>query len=289
MPTLLNYIVWDVSPFIYEGEHFAIGWYGTIVTLAIIAVYVFQWIIYRKEHLPRYYTDVAFIACTLLGAFFCHVFHCLFYEWYEMGNGALDNPTFSQPLEWFHLGHGMASHGVDFGMWLGAWIVAKRVFDCSTLWVMDRMIVSRLAFHAISRLSNIFNSEIYGYPTDLPWGFVFVYNGETVPCHPTAIYESILAAVAVIVWWYLYEKTDAKQHMGMLTGISALMLWVPRFFIEFLKPVQRAFEEEFVLNMGQMLSIPYIIIGIVLVVYSVRTTAVIKSPIVNDKGTTKRK
>ena len=90
---VLNYITWDVSPFIYEGEHFAIGWYGTIVTLAIMVVYLFQYLIYRKEQLPRKYVDIVFIACTILGTLFCHVFHCWFYEWYEV-DGILRNPTF---------------------------------------------------------------------------------------------------------------------------------------------------------------------------------------------------
>jgi prolipoprotein diacylglyceryltransferase len=268
MLSILNHITWDVSPFIYEGEHFAIGWYGTLVALAIIAVYFFQWLIYKKEKMPRGCTDIVFIFCTILGTLFCHIFHCWFYEWYETENGVLYNPTFHNPIEWLNIGHGMASHGVDFGMWLGALIVAKAIFKCSTLWILDRMIVSRLAFHAISRLANIFNSEIYGYPTDMPWGFLFVLRGETLPCHPTAIYESALAIVAIIIWWYLYEHTRAKQNIGLLTGISMLMLWIPRFFIEFLKPVQRLFEEQFVLNMGQMLSLIYILIGILLVIYA---------------------
>lgn len=273
----LGYITWNVSPFIYEGEHFAIGWYGTIVSLAIIGVYFFQWLIYRIERLPRAYVDIVFIACTILGTLMCHCFHCWFYEWYNI-DGVLRNPTFDHPFEWLRIGHGMASHGVDFGMWIGACIVARVLFKCSTWWIMDRMIVSRLVFHAISRLSNIFNSEIYGNPTDLPWGFLFVKNGDTLPCHPTAVYESLLAWVAVGIWWYLYLRTDAKKHLGLLSGIGALMLWVPRFFIEFLKPVQREFEEMFILNMGQMLSIVYIIAGIVLIVYSYRSKTIAVAP-----------
>lgn len=287
--SIINYITWDVSPFIYEGEHFAIGWYGTIVTFAITVVYLFQWLIYHKEQLPRSYVDIAFIACTALGTFFCHCFHCWFYEWYEI-DGVLHNPTFEHPTEWLRVGHGMASHGVDFGMWLGALIVARTLFNCSTWWVMDRMIVSRLAFHAISRLSNIFNSEIYGYPTTLPWGMLFVNNGDTLPCHPTALYESVLALVAIGAWWLLYLWTDAKRHLGLLTGVSALMLWIPRFFIEFLKPVQREFEENFVLNMGQMLSLAYIIIGLSLIIYSIHTKTAAEAPkMYSDDKRRKRK
>ena len=123
----------------------------------------------------------------------------------------------------------------------------------------------------------------------MPWGFIFVENGDTLPCHPTAIYESLLAIVAIVVWWVIYKKTNAKTHIGLLTGISALMLWIPRFFIEFLKPVQRAFEENFTLNMGQMLSLPYIAIGIILIVYAIKVTPKRGAPIIMSNAKRKNK
>ena len=293
--SVLNYITWNVSPFIYEGEHFAIGWYGTLVTIAILIVYLLQYVIYKSENYDRKYVDVAFIFCTIFGTLFCHVFHCLFYEWYDVrltenqGLGApvnflgfifnFRNPTIEHAQELLRIGHGMASHGIDIGMFIGATIVAKHFFYCNVWWIMDRMIVSRLAFHSVSRLCNIFNSEIYGYPTDMPWGFLFVQNGDALPCHPTAIYESLLAIAAVAIWWVLYKKTSIRNKIGFLTGIGALMLWIPRFFIEFLKPVQSAFEDNFMLNMGQMLSIPYIVIGIVLLIYAYKVTPTKRAPV----------
>lgn len=305
MQSILNYIIWDVSPFIYEGEHFAIGWWGLLVTVALLFVYLFQYVIYKGEHYSRQYVDIVFIACAVLGALFCHVFHCVFYEWYDVRipeNQNIGepikflglvfnfrNPTIERPWELLRIGHGMASHGIDLGMFLGALFVARKFFDCNVWWIMDRMIVSRLAFHAVSRLGNIFNSEIYGYPTNMPWGFLFVENGDTLPCHPTAIYESLLTIIAIVVWWVIYKKTNAKTHIGLLTGISALMLWVPRFFIEFLKPVQKAFEDNFIINMGQMLSLPYIAIGIILIVYATKVTPTKGAPIIMSNAKRKNK
>lgn len=278
---ILNYITWNVSPWLYEGDYFAIGWYGVITTLAIVVVYLLQKYLYTKrEKLPRQYADVAFIACTILGILFCHWFDMWFYQWIPVSEcsnpelaaspiiGNYCNVSAIQIKDYLRIGHGMASHGVDFGMFLGCLIVAKLFFQCNVWWIMDRMVVSRLAFHAISRWSNMFNSEIYGNPTDLPWGVLFVQNGDTLACHPTAVYESILALVAIGIWWWLYDKKKMGLYKGMLTGISLLMLWIPRVFIECIKPVQHAFEDNLGLNMGQWLSIPYIVCGIVLIIWS---------------------
>lgn len=297
MPTL-NYITWNVSPWLYEGEHFAIGWYGTITTLAIIVVYLLQLHIYTKEEkLSRQYADIAFIACAILGTCFCHWFDMWFYQWEPiaectpgelLGNpkiGGYCNLCMLRLKNYLRIGYGMASHGVDFGMFLGCLIVAKRYFQCSVWWVMDRMVVSRLAFHAISRWSNMFNSEIYGNPTDLPWGVLFVQNGDTLACHPTAVYESILAVLAIGVWWLLYDKKKWGEYTGLLTGVTMLMLWIPRILVELLKPVQRPFEENLGLNMGQWLSIPYIVLGIMLIVWSIKNgrTQLVEHKLTNAK------
>jgi len=283
MLSVLNYITWNVSPWLYEGEHFAIEWYGVITTLAIVVVYLLQNRIYTKyENLPRQYADIIFIACTILGTCFCHWFDMWFYQWEPVSKctppelaanptiGGYCNLCMTHLKSYLLIGQGMASHGVDFGMFLGCLIVAKYLFQCNIWWIMDRMVVSRLAFHAISRWSNMFNSEIYGDPTNLPWGVLFLRNGDTLACHPTAVYESILAFIAIGIWWWLYKEKKYGNYVGLLTGISLLMLWVPRIFIEMIKPVQSAFEENLGLNMGQWLSIPYIIAGIVLIVWSLR-------------------
>ena len=114
------------------------------------------------------------------------------------------------------------------------------------------------------------NSEIYGCPTDLPWGFIFVRDGQTVPCHPTQIYEMLYCLVALAVTWSLYWFKEAYRREGLLIGVFFLIVFVTRFMLEFIKNDQEAFEAGHVLNMGQILSIPFIIVGVWLVIRAFR-------------------
>ena len=116
------------------------------------------------------------------------------------------------------------------------------------------------------RLGNLFNSEIYGGPTDLPWGFIFVRNGETVPCHPTQIYEILYCFAALCVVMPLYWKTEARRREGLLLGIFFEIVFITRFCLEFIKNDQEAFEAGHLLNMGQLLSIPFILGGLFLII-----------------------
>jgi len=118
------------------------------------------------------------------------------------------------------------------------------------------------------RLGNLMNSEIYGPQTDMPWGFIFRYNGETMPKHPTQIYEALAYfAIAAFIWW-AYKRENGKIHFGKLTGYFLSLVFIARFFIEFIKNNQESFEEGMLLNMGQLLSIPIVAIGIYLIISS---------------------
>jgi prolipoprotein diacylglyceryltransferase len=110
------------------------------------------------------------------------------------------------------------------------------------------------------------NSEIYGAPTDLPWGFIFVRDGQTVPCHPTQIYEMLYCIVALITVTLLYWKGKAYRREGLLLGVFFIIVFVTRFGLEFIKNDQELFEAGHVLNMGQWLSIPFIILGVYLII-----------------------
>jgi prolipoprotein diacylglyceryltransferase len=110
------------------------------------------------------------------------------------------------------------------------------------------------------------NIEIYGAPTDLPWGFIFVRDGQTEPCHPTQIYEMIYCLVALAITWPLYWKTEARRREGLLLGIFLNIIFITRFCLEFIKNDQEAFEANHILNMGQILSIPFILLGTFLII-----------------------
>ena len=134
------------------------------------------------------------------------------------------------------------------------------------IWILDRLCVGVCITATLIRLGNLMNSEIYGGPTDLPWGFIFVRDGQTEPCHPTQIYEMLYCIVAFVVTWLMYWKGKAYQREGLLIGVFLEIVFVTRFALEFIKNDQELFEANHVLNMGQWLSIPFIILGLYLII-----------------------
>jgi prolipoprotein diacylglyceryltransferase len=117
------------------------------------------------------------------------------------------------------------------------------------------------------------NSEIYGEPTDLPWGFIFVRDGQTIPCHPTQIYEMLYCIVAFVVTWLMYWKAKAYKREGLLLGVFLEIIFFTRFMLEFIKNDQELFEAGHVLNMGQILSLPFVIWGIYLIIRAYKRPA----------------
>jgi prolipoprotein diacylglyceryl transferase len=174
---------------------------------------------------------------------------------------------------------GLSSHGGAFGLLTAAWLLNKKVFSkepkfhTSLLWIMDRLVVGVCVTATLIRLGNLMNSEIYGTPTDLPWGFIFVRDGQTVPCHPTQIYEMLYCIVGFIVTWFMYWKAKAYKREGLLLGVFLEIIFFTRFMLEFIKNDQELFEAGHVLNMGQMLSLPFIIWGIYLIIRAYKRPA----------------
>ena len=119
------------------------------------------------------------------------------------------------------------------------------------------------------RLGNLMNSEIYGNPTDLPWGVIFTLKGETVPKHPTQLYEALAYLIIFVVLLFIYKKFLPKLKRGTLFALFLIGMFSARFFIEFVKEPQVAFEQGMSLNMGQWMSIPFIVGGVLLLIYSI--------------------
>ena len=138
------------------------------------------------------------------------------------------------------------------------------------IWILDRLCIGVGITATLIRLGNLMNSEIYGGPTDLPWGFIFVRDGQTVPCHPTQIYEMLYCIAALITTQAMYHYGKAYRREGLLLGTFLLIVFVTRFMLEFIKNDQEAFEAGHLLNMGQLLSIPFIILAGWLVVRAFR-------------------
>ena len=146
----------------------------------------------------------------------------------------------------------------------------KNVSKKGYVWIFDRLVIGVAICGAAIRLGNLMNSEIYGDATTIPWGFIFVRTGETVPMHPTQIYEILYCLLTFVVTWWLYWKKEAYKKNGLIFGVFLIGIFGSRFLLEFIKLNQEAFESNLFLNMGQILSLPFIIWGICLIVKSLK-------------------
>lgn len=262
MINLLNYIHWNVSPEIFNLGPLSIRWYGLLFASGFLIGYYLGEKMLKSEGVPQKWIDSLFfyiIIATIIGARLGHVF---FYGW----------DYYSQnPGEIIKIWHGgLASHGGALGIIIAMLLYSKNVTKRNVLWTIDRIVVPTALVAAFIRTGNLMNSEIYGVQTSLPWGFIFERNGETVPKHPTQIYEALAYLVSFGILMFLYWRTRSKYKQGLLTGAFFIFIFAARFFIEFIKEDQEAFEAGMTLNMGQWLSIPFVLLGIFLVVRALK-------------------
>jgi len=191
--------------------------------------------------------------------------HILFYE-----------PAyyFSHPMEILKVWHGgLASHGAAIGVLISLYLFSRK-HKRSYLWVLDRIAIVVPLSGAFVRLGNLMNSEIYGDPTSLPWGFVFMRSGETLPMHPTQLYEALSYLVIFSLLWWMYRTGRKVNNPGFLIGLMVTLVFSARFLIEFVKNPQVGFESTMVINMGQILSLPFVIGGLLVMWWSLRKSEV---------------
>ncbi len=268
---ILNYIVWDVDPFIFHLPDFLggrpIAWYGLLWAMVFIVGYYIMKKVYKKEGLDDDKLDkllMYMLIFTIVGA---RLGHCLFYE-----------PEYylSNPIKFLYVWEGgLASHGGAIGILIGLYIYSKKI-DKPFLWIMDRIVIPVAIGGAFIRTGNLMNSEIYGEPTTLPWGFKFVRDfpvgmplDEIPACHPTQIYEALFCIAVFIYLLYAYFKQEiADKRPGFMFSIFLIVVFGSRILIEFIKNPQVDFEQNMTLDMGQWLSIPFLIAGIWLLIRS---------------------
>ncbi len=259
---MLEFITWNADPEMFSLGPLHIRWYGLMFALGFWFGTNIVAKMFKHEGAPESWLGTLLLwvlGATVVGARLGHVF---FYQW----------DYYSQHPEKiiaFWEG-GLASHGgtiaIIIAVFLFSWITTKR----SPLWTFDRLVIPIALVGAMIRIGNLMNSEIYGHPTSLPWGFIFLRGQEWpgLPCHPTQIYEALayLALFGLLMW--MYWKRNAEERPGLIFGVFLTWLFTARFFIEFVKNPQVAFEQGMALNMGQLLSIPFILIGIGLIIYA---------------------
>ena len=261
---MLTSIVWDVSPMLFDLGPIHVRWYGLMFALGFWIGTNIVTAMFKHEGAPERWLGILLlwtIGATIIGARLGHVF---FYEWDYYS-------AHPDKIIAFWEG-GLASHGGTIGIiiavFLFSWITTKR----SPLWTFDRLVVPIALVGAMIRIGNLMNSEIFGYATDLPWGFMFVRSREWnalyygVACHPTQIYESLAYLALFVVLMWMYWKKNAETRPGLIFGVFLTWLFTARFLIEFVKNPQVAFEQDMVLNMGQLLSIPFVLVGVFFII-----------------------
>ncbi len=267
---MLNYIVWNVKPEMFSVPEdvwlfggLTVRWYGLLFACAFIFGYIVMQRIFKKEGLPIKMLDqltTYMVVSVIVGA---RLGHTLFYE-----------PGFylTHPFEIIKIWEGgLASHGASIGILIGMYFFTRKN-NKPYIWILDRIVIVVALGGFFVRMGNLMNSEIFGDVTTLPWGFVFVnyYDPRLAvdPRHPTQIYEALSYLIIFLITYRIYLKYDGKPRPGMLFGIFLILLFGVRFLIEFIKVPQVGFEENMVLNMGQWLSIPFILAGIAILIWS---------------------
>lgn len=249
-------IYWNISPDIVTIGPFTIRWYGLLFALSFIVGFQIMTVIFKKENRSdEHLNDLIWymLLGTVIGA---RLGHCLFY-----------NPVYylSNPLEILMVWKGgLASHGAAIGILTALFLFTKRNKEYTFLWLLDRIVITVALGGFFIRMGNLFNSEILGVQTDLPWAFIFA-SVDTVPRHPAQLYEAISYLIIFISLIIYYFRTKGKFKPGLIFGIFLTALFLVRFLIEFIKEDQTYFEQGMPLNMGQLLSIPFIIMGIYLI------------------------
>ena len=275
MIDLLNYIVWNPDLEAFRLGPIAVRWYGLMWIIGLALAYFVVQRLYKEQKIKDEYFDPLFIYCffgILIGA---RLGHCIFYEpdyFLTSGKGLVEMilPIRFMPDGDFKLiGYaGLASHGGTLGLMIALWLYVRKT-KLSIWTVLDNIAIATGTTACFIRLGNLMNSEIIGKVTDVPWAFIFEHV-DKVPRHPGQLYEAIAYAILFVIMWTIYKRshqhpTSNTQHpqvgTGWYFGFCLTYIFTFRFFIEYTKEIQEAFEASLPIDMGQILSIPFILLG----------------------------
>ncbi len=272
---ILNYINWKVDPEIFHIGFLHVRYYGLCFAIAFMLGYHLLERMFKSENIQLEWLEKLFmyvVIGTVVGARLGHVF---FYGWDYYSQNLGDIIKIWEG--------GLASHGGAIGILIALYFYSKNVSHKSMIWTLDRLVVVVALAAVFIRLGNLMNHEIYGHATTVPWAFRFITNIHawqngaeamfSAPSHPTQLYEASCYLITFIVLFFTYWKTNAKEKQGLLFGIFLIGIFLSRFFIEFVKNDQESFEQGMTLNMGQILSIPFVLAGIYFIYNAVKKKA----------------
>lgn len=260
-------VYWDVDPVIFWlTDTFPLKYYGFLFVTGLLLGYLIVKNIYKKEAIPLEQLDsllTYIVLGTIIGA---RLGHCLFYQ----PDYFLDHPLeIILPIQKINgaykfIGYqGLASHGGAIGVLIAIMIYCRK-YKVNLLWILDKVAIAIPVTGAFIRFGNFMNSEIYGKPTNGNWGVVFVQD-DLIPRHPTQLYEAFSYLLIALALFIIYNKTQISKTKGIMFGFFLIFLFSARFVIEFFKENQVGFENSMILNMGQLLSIPFVLSGVLLI------------------------
>lgn len=254
----MKHIVWNIDPVFIDIMGFQIYWYGVFFASAILLGFqLLKWVFISEQ---RSLTDLdPILTYVVLGIIIgARLAHCFFYD---------PQYYFSNPLKVLAIWEGgLASHGGGLGLLIGIYFYAKK-YKLPFLWLVDRLAMSTALFAIIVRFANFINSEIFGIPTQVPWGIIFA-KIDQLPRHPAQLYEAFSYLAILFILLFIYIRTKKTPAPALLTGVFLSLTFSARFMIETVKVKQAAYSSELAINTGQLLSIPFILVGLGLIIWS---------------------
>ncbi|MDR3235925.1 MAG: prolipoprotein diacylglyceryl transferase [Prevotellaceae bacterium] len=269
-------ITWNINPELITIGPIHLRYYGLLFVSGFILSYWLFTRMFKREDIPLAVLEKLTVIVAVATFVGLRLGHCFFYQpdYFLAHPLEIVLPVRFSPNFEFIGYQGLASHGGAIGILLGLWYFCRK-YKKNYMWILDRIAIVIPLAGCLVRLGNLMNSEIYGNVTNLPWGFIFVREGETLPHHPTQIYEALSYLALFFILNRLYYRSSLfgirfTLKRGMLIGIFLIILFTARFLIEFIKEPQVGFEENMLFNMGQLLSIPFIVGGVVIMWWSAK-------------------
>ena len=257
-------ITWNVDPIALHLGSVQMHWYGILFASGLLTAYFIGEWIFKKEGVDAKLLDPLFLYIVIGIVIGARLFHVIFY----------DPIYFSQhPLEILQVWKGgLASHGGAIGAILAIWLFSKN-HNLSFSWLLARAMPSTFALATFIRIGNFFNSEIVGLKTNVAWGVVFE-RVDNLPRHPVVLYEALAYFLIFISLLILYKKLTKEQFTNIATGFALFASFTVRFFLEYVKTAQAEFANILPLSMGQILSLPFIILGLFLLIKGIKNVSI---------------
>jgi len=254
----LQHFIWDIDPVLLSVGPLTIHWYGALFAVAILSGLQVMKYVYQTENKPLEALDNLLMYAVFGIVIGARLGHCFFYD---------PQYYFSNPLKILAIWEGgLASHGGGLGLILAIGLYVRKYKD-NYLWLLDRLAICTALFGVFVRSANFVNSEILGVASDAPWAIIFA-RIDNIPRHPAQLYEAFAYLLIFIIIFSIYKKSKTKTPQGSLLGLFLILTFTARFLIESVKVKQAAYDSILALNTGQMLSIPFFIAGIALLLWS---------------------